>query len=59
MLLKVALLFLIGMAALGMFGKLRLPRPRGGLLPGRRRPAKCPHCGRFRIGRGPCPCGKG
>ncbi|RAP39934.1 hypothetical protein BYZ73_17760 [Rhodovulum viride] len=60
MLLKVALLFLVGMAVLGMFGKLRLPRPRGGgLALGRRRPARCPHCGRFRIGSGPCPCGKG
>lgn len=54
MLSKIVLLFLAGMAVLGMFGKLKLR------LPGRDRlsTAKCSACGRHRIGKGPCPCGK-
>lgn len=47
---KIVTLFLIGMAVLAMFGKLRLPK--------RLTSAKCPGCGRYRIGKGPCPCGK-
>jgi hypothetical protein len=50
--LKIVSLFLIFMAVLAMFGKLRVP----GLT--RLRSAKCPACGRYRIGKGPCPCGK-
>jgi hypothetical protein len=53
MLIRVILLFLIGMAVLAMFGKLRLPRA------GKSTPARCPACGRHRIGKGPCPCGGG
>jgi hypothetical protein len=51
---KIISLFLIGMVVLAMFGRLRLPR-----LPGSKRLAqtKCPKCGRFRIGKGPCGCG--
>jgi len=48
---KVILLFLIGMAVLGMFGKLRFPGQ------DRLASAKCPKCGRYRIGKGPCGCG--
>jgi len=44
---KVALLFLVGMAVLALFGRLRLPRAS----------ARCRNCGRPRIGAGPCPCG--
>jgi hypothetical protein len=53
---KVVVLFLVAMGVLAMFGKLRLPgqKPRGRLSSG-----KCPKCGRHRIGKGPCPCGKG
>jgi len=52
---KIVSLFLIGMLVLALFGRLRAPRlPR---LP-RLRAQKCPACGRPRIGRGPCPCGK-
>lgn len=53
MILKVTVLFLAFMAVLAMFGKLRLP--------GRDRLAarRCPRCGRYRIGNGPCPCGAG
>ena len=57
MLVKIVTLFLIGMAVLAMFGRLRLPR-----LPGRRGGAprvtrRCKACGAPRVGRGPCPCG--
>lgn len=52
MLAKVVLLFLIFMAVIAMFGRLRLPGGR------RRLEAKCPACGRPRIGKGPCACGK-
>ena len=47
---KIVTLFLIGMGVLAMFGKLRLPK--------RLTSAKCPACGRYRIGKGPGPCGK-
>ena len=52
MLVKIVTVFLVFIAILGMFGKLSL------LLPKKLRSAKCEHCGRHRIGRGPCPCGK-
>ncbi|SDF30925.1 hypothetical protein [Limimaricola pyoseonensis] len=57
MLIKIATLFLVVMAVLAMFGRLRLPKVRGprGLLGGGK---TCPACGRPRIGRGPCDCGK-
>jgi hypothetical protein len=48
MLVKVIVLLLVFMVALALFGRLRFPRVT----------AKCPACGRHRIGRGPCPCGK-
>ncbi|WP_415182049.1 hypothetical protein [Phaeovulum sp.] len=52
MLIKGMIIFLAVMAALAMFGKLRLPGlPHRPALPG-----KCPSCGRPRIGKGPCPC---
>ncbi len=47
---KVVSLFLIGMLVLAMFGKLRFPGQR------RLDAAKCPKCGRYRIGKGPCDC---
>ena len=54
MILKIVSLFLVFMAVLAMFGRLRMPRI------GLSRPkGKCSACGRPRIGRGPCPCGKG
>jgi hypothetical protein len=49
MLIKVILVFLAAMAVLAMFGRLRLPGKQA---------AFCPGCGRPRIGKGPCPCGK-
>ena len=50
MILKIVTLFLIVMAVMAMFGRLRFPGQE------RLRNAKCPDCGRFRIGRGPCAC---
>jgi len=53
---KIISLFLIAMVVLAMFGRLRLPGSK------RLAQAKCPKCGRFRIGKGPCGCshsGKG
>jgi hypothetical protein len=49
---KIVLLFLAFMAVLAMFGRLRVPRIRR--LSGK----KCPACGRPRLGKGRCPCGK-
>lgn len=51
--LKIVSLFLVAMAVLAMFGKLRFPGQK------RLQSAKCPRCGRYRIGKGPCSCGKG
>jgi len=53
MIIKIVFLFLIGMAVLAMFGRLKLP----GVA--RLSRGKCRHCGRHRIGKGPCACGKG
>ncbi|MHA6326701.1 hypothetical protein [Roseivivax sp. CAU 1753] len=53
MIVKIVLLFLVFMGVLAMFGKLRVPGAKQ--LSDR----KCKSCGRFRIGKGPCPCGKG
>ncbi|MCG6883964.1 MAG: hypothetical protein LJE62_09445 [Silicimonas sp.] len=54
MLTKIATLFLVFIAVLGMFGKLSL------LIPKRRkRTAYCSNCGRHIIGKGRCSCGQG
>ncbi len=50
---KIVSLFLIGILVLAMFGKLRFPGQR------RLRSAKCPECGRYRIGSKNCDCGAG
>lgn len=50
---KIVSLFLVAMAVLAMFGKLRMPGR------GRLSAAKCPACGRYRIGKGACRCGHG
>jgi hypothetical protein len=47
---KIVSLFLIFMAVLAMFGKLRIPGA------GRLSSVRCPKCNRFRIGKGPCDC---
>lgn len=57
MIVKIVVLFLLLMAVLAMFGRLRLPGLGKG--PDRLSAGKCRACGRYRIGRGPCDCGKG
>jgi hypothetical protein len=49
---KIITLFLVAMMILAFFGKLRFPgQKRIGQM-------RCPDCGRYRIGKGPCPCEK-
>ena len=50
---KIVSLFLVAMAVLAMFGRLRFPGAK------RLSDAKCPGCGRYRIGKGSCACGRG
>ncbi|SEN20214.1 hypothetical protein SAMN04488012_10227 [Palleronia salina] len=50
---KIVSLFLIGMLVLAMFGRLRFPGQK------RLQSMKCDRCGRYRLGKGPCACGKG
>jgi hypothetical protein len=52
MIFKVITLFLVGMMVLAFFGKLRFPGQK------RLEARKCPKCGRYRIGSGPCDCEK-
>ena len=54
MLLRVILLFLVVIAALAMFGRLRLPLPK---RRDRLEARKCSKCGTYRIGKGACRCG--
>ena len=49
MLIKVMILFLLGMAILAMFGRLRFPGQGKSV-------AKCPTCGKHKIGRSSCTC---
>ena len=49
---KIVTLFLVGMIVLAMFGRLRFPGQK------KLQSMKCPGCGRYRIGSGPCSCGK-
>ena len=52
MLSKIVFLFLAFVAILGMFGKLHW-------IGGKRLASiKCDKCGRYRIGKGSCPCGR-
>ncbi|MDR9393179.1 hypothetical protein [Roseovarius sp. SYSU LYC5161] len=53
MIVKIVILFLVFMGVMAMFGKLRFPGQK------RLQSAKCPRCGKFRIGKGPCSCSKG
>jgi hypothetical protein len=53
MIVKIVVLFLVFMGVMAMFGKLRFPGQQ------KLASAKCPKCGRFRIGKGPCNCTKG
>jgi hypothetical protein len=62
-LVKIVSLFLIGIAALAMLGRLRWPGgqpPRIGKRPDKPpKPVRCKACGAYKVGPGPCPCGKG
>lgn len=62
MIVKIVSLFLVFIAVLAMFGRLRFPGSRqlGNLRDkARLTSAKCPKCGRYKIGKGPCDCSKG
>ncbi|SMX38301.1 hypothetical protein [Maliponia aquimaris] len=62
MIVKIVFLFLIFIGVLAMFGRLRVPgarQLRNLRDKARLSSAKCPKCGRYRIGKGPCECGKG
>jgi len=50
---KIVILFLVFMVVMAMFGKLRFPGQQ------KLASARCPRCGRFRLGKGPCACRKG
>ena len=52
MIVKIVTLFLIFMAVLAMFGRLRLPGQK------RLETRRCRECGRLRIGKARCPCGR-
>lgn len=56
MIVKIVTLFLVVMAVLAMFGRIRVP---GQGIKRRLSSKTCASCGRFRIGKGPCPCGRG
>jgi hypothetical protein len=58
MLVKIVSLFLIGIAVLAMFGRLRLPGASRRIGKGETptKPKKCRQCGAYMIGEGPCPC---
>ena len=54
MIVKIVTFFLIFVAVLGMFGKLRL------LVPKRlQKVGRCKTCGAHKIGKGPCACKQG
>ena len=55
MVVKAVLLFLVGMAVLAMFGRLRIPGAEAARRLGGAR--RCARCGRYRIGKGKCTCG--
>lgn len=62
MLIKAAIIFLAAMLAIAMIGNLLFPGRLQQRLKGRAPKlavAKCQACGRPKIGKGPCPCGKG
>lgn len=54
MIFKIVSLFLVFIAVLAMFGKLRVSTISKAL--GVKKPGKCKKCGRFQIGSGPCAC---
>jgi hypothetical protein len=63
LLVKIVTFFLIGIAVLALFGRLRWPGAARRIgkddVPRPPKPKKCRHCGAYKVGSGPCPCGKG
>jgi hypothetical protein len=55
MLLKVSLLFLVGMVAIALIGRALFPAAMRRHIQ-RRKPGLCPRCGRHMIGSSPCAC---
>ena len=53
---KIIALFLLAMAVLAMFGRLRFPGTGKGKPKAAAKPAKCPTCGAYRIGKAGCAC---
>ncbi|WP_425091465.1 hypothetical protein [Tropicimonas sp. S265A] len=53
MILKIVMLFLVFMAVLAMFGKLRVPGVGKVAL---KKPTKCKSCGRYLFSNDPCSC---
>jgi hypothetical protein len=56
MLVKIVTLFLIAMAVLAMFGRLRMPKFGKKTPPPLRARKSCTRCGRFIIGKSECDC---
>lgn len=60
MLIKISLLLLVALAVLGVIGRTRFPPSLGRRAKPRLTVSKtCPKCGRHKIGKDDCPCGKG
>lgn len=59
MLVKITLLFLLGMAAVAMIGRFRWPLGGRKSRPKVAPPTICGHCGRLITGKGACECRKG
>jgi len=56
---KAVTFFLIGMVVLAMFGRLRIPKINNPLKRDKIQNAtKCPKCGSYILGKGPCACGR-
>ncbi|MCH2077022.1 MAG: hypothetical protein MK180_09080 [Rhodobacteraceae bacterium] len=58
MIVKIVTFFLIFVAVMAMFGRIRFPHLPGVEKMRQLTSRKCRACGRPRIGKGPCPCGK-
>jgi hypothetical protein len=63
MLVKIIIVFLLAMVAIGMIGKVLFPgaitRSVTRRMPGQLKTARCGACGREVVGTKPCVCGKG
>jgi len=59
MIVRVVLLFLIGILVLAMFGRLKTPKISNPLKKQKiLKSRKCPKCGSYILGEGPCACEK-